>query len=107
MRKWSIVGMLACSFLLASAASAQPVGSSECRYLTTQIRFFEDRVERARALGDDVWEDRIDAHVDQLTERRAARCPGYGDGDAAAAAFAQLVDLAARGALTFFTMGAF
>ena len=107
MRKWSIVAILAIAFLGASSASAQPVGSAECRYLTTQIQFFEQRLERAEALGDDVWVDRMEAHVNRLSDRRADRCPGYGDGDAAAAAFAQLVSLAARGALTFFTLGAF
>ena len=42
-----------------------------------------------------------------LEERREERCPGYGDSTEAAQALQRLIELAAKGALTFFTMGAF
>ena len=46
---------LALAVLLPATASARPHGSAECRYLTTQIDFFETRVERAQQLGNDQW----------------------------------------------------
>jgi LPS sulfotransferase NodH len=104
MRKWTIVGLVLI-WLAPAVAAAQP-GSAECRYLTQQIEHFEGRLERAGQLDNEVWQERLASHVDRLSERRRAQCPGYGDGEAARQAFTQLVDLAARGALSFFTMGA-
>ena len=106
MRKWWIVGVLV-AWLVPATASAQAVGAAECRYLTTQISLFENRLERAEELDNELWQQRLSDHIDRLSERRRQQCPGYGDGDAAREAFAQLIDLAARGALTFFTLGAF
>jgi hypothetical protein len=97
MQKWWILGLLV-AWLAPAAATAQAAGSAECRYLTS--------LERAEQLDNEVWQERIASHVERLSERRREQCPGYGDGDAARAAFTELVDLAARGALSFFTMGA-
>jgi len=105
MRKWLILGLLV-AWLVPAAATAQAAGSAECRYLTTQITHFEGRLERAEQLDNEVWQERMGSHIERLSERRREQCPGYGDGDAARAAFTELVDLAARGALSFFTMGA-
>lgn len=106
MRTWVIVGILV-AWLVPGMASAQNAGSAECRHLTTQITHFEGRLDRAEQLDNALWMDRIESHIDRLSERRREQCPGYGDGDAAREAFNSLVELAARGALTFFTMGAF
>ncbi|MGH0033116.1 MAG: hypothetical protein ACQGVC_25275 [Myxococcota bacterium] len=93
--------------LPAAAADARPQGSSECRHLTTQIEFFAMRLGRARQLNNDVWEARLENHLDRLIDKRAARCEGYSDSDQAWEAIEKLVELAAKGAVTFFTMGAF
>lgn len=99
--------LLGLALLLPAVATARPQGSSECRYLTNQINFFETRLERAQQLGNSLWEDRLGSHLDGLKKRRESMCPGYGDSQEALKAFAQLLDLAAQGAVTFFTMGAF
>ena len=99
--------LLGLALLAPGLATARPQGSAECRYLSTQIEFFESRVERAKQLGNAVWEERLGNHLDGLEEQREDRCPGYGDGKAAYQALEQLIQLAAKGALTFFTMGAF
>lgn len=92
--------------LLPGPASSRPQGSAECRYLTTQIDFFETRLERAEQLGNELWEERLGQHLDGLEKRREARCPGYSDSEAAWQALERLVQIAARGAVTFFTLGA-
>jgi hypothetical protein len=79
--------------------------SSECRHLNTQISFFEGRMARADELDNGVWQDRFDEPLDELVDRRKQRCPGYSDSEIAAQQMQQLLKLAARGAVTFFTMG--
>jgi hypothetical protein len=97
--------LLGIALLLPGTAEANPQGSSECRHLTTQINFFAIRLGRAKELNNAIWEDRLENHLDGLVERRATRCEGYSDRDQAWEALEKLVDLAAKGAVTFFTMG--
>lgn len=99
--------LLVLSLLVPAFASARPQGSAECRYLSNQIDFFETRVDRARSMGNDIWEERLGGHLAGLEERRDDRCPGYGDSEEAWQALERLIELAAKGAVTFFTMGAF
>jgi hypothetical protein len=99
--------LLGIALLSPVGATARPQGSSECRYLTSQIEFFETRIERANELRNDLWKNRLGHHLAGLKETRKDRCPGYDDSAVAAQAFQRLVELAAKGALTFFTMGAF
>lgn len=89
--------------VLSSAASA---GVAECRRLERQIEHFEGMVDRARELDNEMWEERTQQHVDRLKERAKARCPEYADDDSAARAFANLLRLAGKAALTYFTFGA-
>lgn len=98
--------MLTVAMLVPSAAPARPQGSSECRYLASQIAFFETRIERAQQLGNELWETRLTGHLEALEDRQKERCPGFTDREAAFAAFRQLMSLAAQGALSFFTFGA-
>ena len=95
--------------LLAPAvpADARPQGCAECRHLTNQINFFAVRLGRARQLHNEIWEERLENHLDGLIETRAQRCEGYSDSDQAWEALEKLVELAAKGAVTFFTLGAF
>lgn len=99
--------LLGFALLAPGLADARPQGSAECRHLTSQIEFFGARVERARKLDNDVWEDRLTGHLRGLVKQREDRCPGYSDSKQAAQAFQRLLELAAKGAVTFFTMGAF
>ena len=98
---------LGLALLLPAAADARPQGSAECRHLTTQIDFFAIRLGRAQELGNELWEERLESHLEALVDKRAARCEGYSDTDQAWEALERLVELAAKGAVTFFTLGAF
>ncbi len=79
----------------------------ECRRLTSQIEHFSNMVERAHQLDNAIWAARTRDHVDQLVARRADECPGYSASAQAMQAFAQLLRVASRAALTYFTFGAF
>jgi hypothetical protein len=91
------------SVLLPATASA---GTIECRRLTRRVEHFSGMVERARALDNEMWEERTQQHLDLLIVRRAARCPEYAEDDSAMRALAALMKLAARAAITYFTFGA-
>ena len=84
-------------------------GASEigCRRLTSQIQHFSSMVERANQLDNAIWAARTQDHLDDLVARRANECPGYSASAQAMQAFAQLVRVAGRAALTYFTFGAF
>jgi hypothetical protein len=99
--------VLAIAVLAPSAVAARPQGSAECRYLESQISFFESRIERAKELRNELWEARLTEHLDGLEKRQAELCPGYSDSEQAMQALQRLIELAAQGALTFFTLGAF
>lgn len=91
------------SVLMPTTASA---GTVECRRLTRRIEHFTGMAERARELDNEMWEERTEQHLDLLTARRAAHCPEYAKDDSAMRALAALMKLAARAALTYFTLGA-
>ncbi len=79
----------------------------ECRRLTNRIGHFSSMVERAHQFDNAIWAARTQDHVDHLVARRANECPGYSASAQAMQAFAQLVRVAGRAALTYFTFGAF
>ena len=100
------VFVLICALVLFSPVAATANNVSECRYLSQQIAFFEMRAECADELGQDSWEERFEAHVEGLSERRSQKCPGFGADEQAQQAFMSLIKLGAQAALTYFTMGA-
>ncbi len=100
--------LLGIALLTPGLANARPVGSAECRHLTNQIEYFKGRVEHQEALGNnEVWEARLDNHLAALEQKREDRCPGYSDTEEALRFLERLAMIAAKGALTFFTLGAF
>ena len=105
MRKLATL-LLGLALLTPGLASARPVGSAQCRHLSSQIEFFQGRVERARKLRNDVWVERFGDHLAGLEKQRKDRCPGYGDSEEAYKILERLIQLAAKGAITFFTLGA-
>ena len=62
--------------------------------------------ERARVLENDDWALKMQNHVDLLRGVQAARCPNDVPVDTTAEALKQLLKLAAKGAITYFTFGA-
>ena len=89
--------------LEAQEISAHP---AECSRLRRQIGQFTIMRDRAQRLGNELWTERMNAQVDTLRGIQAARCPRDVPVDTAAVAFAELLKLAARGAVAYFTFGA-
>jgi len=115
----ALVAAVVC--LLASVASAQSLSSeqaqdgsfqsvqahpAECARLRRQIDHFTTMAGRAELLENELWSSRMQEHVTLLRAMQAARCPGDVPVDTTAEAFKQLLELAARGAIAYFTFGA-
>ncbi len=96
--------VLAVVLLALAPAAGWANPQARCQNLNLQIAHFEAQAERAEKLGSDLWEDRFRDHVADLKDERKS-CPGYSDAEVAAQQMRELLKLAARGALTFFTMG--
>ena len=61
---------------------------------------------RAIALRNEMWAQRTGDHADLLRGLQAMRCPSDIPVDTTGEAFKQLVKLAAKAAVTYFTFGA-
>ena len=96
---------------LAAAELPRRQGSpAECARLHKQIAYFDGMVERAEALDNDLWAERTQQHVDLLRDHQRERCPDDAEDSAAKAAllaFMNLLKVAGKAALTYFTFGAF
>jgi hypothetical protein len=93
-----------CLLLFAVSAAAE-THRPECRQLEQRIERLEHVGEVYEARGNDAFADRADVFVDRLNARRhQLGCPET-LGEATARRIAQIVDLIAKGAITFFTMG--
>lgn len=105
-----------CVSLVALAAAAEPPRRQSlksdppmCHNLDMQMLHYQTLRARADAVNSDLWEQRLDAHLKNLqNQRKLAGCPSTASEAAAEAArqLKLLLELAAQGALTFFTMGA-
>jgi hypothetical protein len=87
-----------------------PGSPAECARLDKQIHHFEDMVDRAEALDNQMWTERTQQHVDLLKERQKVRCPRDAEDASAKAAllaFLNMLKLAGKAALSYFTFGAF
>ena len=83
--------------------SAHP---AECSRLRRQIDHFTLMLERADALENEMWVERMQGQIETLRGIQAARCPNDVPVDHAAEAFMELLKLAAKGAAAYFTFGA-
>ncbi len=96
---------IAAAFLLLPGSAAADVNG--CNGLNNQIDHYTKLMERADQLGNSMWEQRIGNHLEGLLAQRSAICPQYEKDDGTMRAIAALVKLAAKAAVTYFTMGAF
>ena len=81
--------------------------NNQCNYLTTQVEHYGGMYKRAKDMGNEVWEERIGAHLENLVEQRAAKCPEFTKDDRTMRILAALFKLGAQAAVTYFTMGVF
>ncbi len=107
--------------LLPAAASAQVVGGSqeevpqyaavnahpaECARLRREIDHFAGMMLRAESAENELWVERMGLHMERLLAQQAARCPNDVPVDTTAEAFKQLIKIAAKAAVAYFTFGA-
>ena len=78
-----------------------------CRKLTRQIEHYQGVVQLARERDDELWESRMQQHVDRLVVRRAARCPEYQVDDQTWERIKEFLYLGGKIALKVFTFGLF
>lgn len=103
-----VLALAAILVLLAPAAAlAQAAHPAECRRIAHQLAHFERMQERAETLDNDLWAGRFDRHIGDLEDRQSRVCPEDSAALQAAQQMRDLLRLAAQGALTFFTLGAF
>ncbi len=95
----------AAALLLPAAAAA---GSPQlCARYARQIAHYENMREAAAERGSALWEERLSSQVALLRGRAEQDCPDLFQDDSTAEAMAALLKVAARAALTYFTLGAF
>ena len=104
MKNLLAVSIAAALLLLPGPASADVNG---CNGLNNQINHYSQLYARADQLGNPMWEKRLGSHLEGLLARRAAICPQYEQDDGTMDAIKGLIKLAAKAAVTYFTMGAF
>jgi hypothetical protein len=114
-----LVGLVLALALAIPATATTPLAGErgnyrgQCRMLTKQINHFEGTVlPMAVARGNRLWERATTEQVERLWNRRADLCPAYGAERTLIAKtrdqirrFNQMMVMAARGALAFFTGG--
>jgi hypothetical protein len=95
-----------CVLLFAGAAAALP--PPQCKYLDKRLAYYEGQLERAKAIESELWETRLEEYVDKLDQfRDDAGCPDNSTvAEEVARTLNKILQAAAQGALTFFTMGA-
>ena len=119
MRSWLAI-LVGAAFLTPASASAQMLSSeqaqhpafqsvsahpAECSRLRRQVDHFQTMHSRATVLENEFWAERLENHIERLRGLQAARCPGDLPEDEIAKAFAVLMKLAVKGAVTYFTLG--
>lgn len=88
----------------AAAASRNPAA---CMRIAHQLVHYDTMKQRAAALGNEMWMNRFKAHIADLEDQQAEICPDQAAANRTAQQLADLLKLAAQGALSFFTLGAY
>ena len=103
-RAWAL-GLLLAALALPSAAVAQ--SPAACANLAHQLVHYDTLRERAAEAGNSLWLGRLDRQIGAVEDQLAARCPDEYAAVRDDQQWADLLRLAAQGALTFFTLGAY
>ena len=96
--------VVAVALIALAPAAGRANSQARCAFLHMQIAHVEAPEARADQLNNDLWKERFHKHLAYLKTQRK-ECPGWSDSEIAAQQMRELLKLAARGALTFFTMG--
>lgn len=101
----ALVAALCSALLLPAAAAARSRNPVTCAYIARKLVHYDDMRQRAVAQGKDVWVERIDQVIDDTEHEFMVECPEQAAQQRTAAQLRELLKLAGRAALTFFTMG--
>ena len=93
--------------LLLSAGAAVAGNPSECARYRRQINHYQGMAQRAQDLDNELWTVRTQEHVGKLLAMQKERCPEDVPVNTTLIAFERMLKLAAKAAVTYFTMGAF
>jgi hypothetical protein len=95
--------------LVVFTTAAQPARADEplqCRVFDRQIAYYQMMRARAVKIDSDLWKSRFDNHLAMLNKFRLSQgCPDKSGAAEFARLLKALMQLAAQGAITFFTMG--
>ena len=95
---------LALAFFAGAARADEPM---VCRNYDRQIEHYQLLRKRAADLDSELWKDRLDTQLSYLNKYRlAAGCPDKSGAQEMARLIKTLMELAATGAIHYFTMGA-
>jgi hypothetical protein len=112
-----VAALLLCAPLAALAQAEPPANAPEsveipsnparCARYAREIIQYQQMAGRADALGNDEWRDKLEAHVERLRERAEPQCPEIKMSDSTWESLKQLIRLAGKAAVAYFTFGAF
>ncbi|MFT5443618.1 MAG: hypothetical protein ACI8W3_002668 [Myxococcota bacterium] len=104
-----IIAITLALIVSSSALAVQKSNRGQCRRLEKQLSQHAVSVQRAEHQGNALWARATLAQMNRLDQRREKLCPDLYPASAAARAMAELqalLKMAAKGAVSFFTMGA-
>jgi len=108
MRHLARAALIVALLLPALPAAAGPQQNPAiCVRLAHQLVHYDTMKQRAAAMGNSMWADRFAAHIDKLEDDHAAHCPESAKANKTAQQLRDLLVMAGRSAMTFFTLGAF
>lgn len=90
-----------------AAGTGQNQNPAICVRLAHQLVHYDSMRQRALKLNNPMWAARFAKHIDRLEDDHARHCPDQAAANKTAQQLRDLLVLAGRGALTFFTLGAF
>jgi hypothetical protein len=94
---------LALAFVAGAARADEPLA---CRNFDRQIEHYTLLRQRAAGIDSDLWKDRLDTQLGMLKRYRlAAGCPDKSGAAEFARLMKALMEIAASGAIHYFTMG--
>ncbi len=98
----ALLGLLA----PASAPAGPQQNPAICIQLAHQLVHYDGMRQRAAKMNNSMWVTRFEQQIERLEAQHARHCPEQAAANESAQQLRDLLVLAGRGALTFFTLGA-
>ena len=91
----------------AAALATKARNPGTCVRIANQLVHYDAMRQRAAELENELWVERFEAHLSDLEDHFAAKCPEQAKEQKSIQQLAALLKTAGRAALTFFTLGAY